>query len=89
MSNLTRYSVKFHSNRHGGPVYSFFEDPSGEYVKFDDIKEFLKPTANTARQCATQILLCSVSSEECHSRVDGRCNYSGSCSWQRKTSAVA
>ena len=46
MSNLTRYHVKFHSNRYGGPVFSFFEDHNGEYVKFDDIKEFLKPTAN-------------------------------------------
>ena len=65
MSNLTRYHVKFHSERYGGPVYMFFESPEGEYVKFDDIKELLN-TAHNSRvtQCPTCGSDCTIGGDD-------------------------
>jgi hypothetical protein len=53
MSNLTRYS--FESAEACQCNAWMEESPTGEYVKFDDIKEFLKPTANNGSVCASQI----------------------------------
>ena len=46
MLNLTRYRVDVFDIA-GTPVAAFSEDANGEFVKFDDIKEFLKPSHNT------------------------------------------
>ena len=43
MSNLTRYKIYNRGFRLG---IELVDDNDGEFVKFDDIKEFLKPAAN-------------------------------------------
>ena len=49
MLNLTRYRVDI-GDIAGTPVASFSKDINGEFVKFDDIKEFLKPAHNIKRK---------------------------------------
>lgn len=45
MSNLIRYRL-WPGDSINMP--KFIASPKGQWVKFDDIKEFLKPTSNTA-----------------------------------------
>lgn len=56
MLNLTRYKL---SDSVYSPACGFVtrmvKYSRGAYVKFNDIKEFLKPTANTGSTCAPQM----------------------------------
>lgn len=46
MSNLTRYDCELEENVDWGHSAVMVKSSTGEYVKFDDIKEFLKPAHN-------------------------------------------
>lgn len=47
MSNLTRYDLEIMGQIIGPPKVGMVKSELGAFVKFDDIKEFLKPSHNT------------------------------------------
>lgn len=47
------------------------EDPKGEWVKFDDIKDFLPSTSNNTQ--SEEIKPCKRSGDCAHERVTGKC----------------
>jgi hypothetical protein len=58
MSNLTRYNVVMRSD---SAFWEIEDSPQGQFVKFDDIMEFLKPTTNTG---SPKLATCSTCSYE-------------------------
>ena len=54
MSNLTRYDL-YVGDTEEHAEFEIDEDTNGEWVKFDDIKEFLKPTANDRYMTALEV----------------------------------
>jgi hypothetical protein len=47
MANLTRYISEAQEDQDGYPVAAMLEHDEGEWVKFEDIKEFLKTPTNS------------------------------------------